>query len=96
MADRRFPFKFAALSRLRWFDATVLDAFLSCLSLLPVAGAAEPPVNFTGCCHAYMRLRTEQGTVSDRFFHGICSPLIRPVPGAAAAVALVPGAGAIK
>ena len=79
-----------------WFDATVLDAFLSCLSLLPVAGAARAPVDFTDWFHAYARLRAEQGTVSDRFFHDIGSQLIWPVLGAGAAVAFVPGAGAMK
>ena len=87
-ALRRFP--------KLWFDATALDAFLSCLSLLPVAGAAGAPVDVTGCFHAYMRLRTEQGTVSDRFFHDIGSQLIWPVLGAGAVVAFVPEAGAMK
>ena len=54
-----------------WFETTVLDSFLSCLSLLPLDAGAGAPVDFTDCFHAYMRLHIEQGTVSDRFFHGI-------------------------
>ena len=41
-----------------------------------------------------MRLRIEQETVLDRFFHGIGSQLIRPVLGTAGAV--LPGAGTMK
>ena len=80
-----------------WFDATVPASFLSSLSLLPLAATAGAPVDFMDCFHAYMRLRIGQGTVSDRFFHGIGSQLIRPVLGAAAAAAaLLPAAEAVK
>ena len=41
-----------------------------------------------------MRLRIEQETVLDRFFHGIGSQLIRPVLGTAGAV--LPGAETMK